>query len=80
MRKGLTQECPNLGRLLQNLKFSLAMENHLMGAILNQSTNRRREAKAWLKANPETLTAWLQGVTARDGGPLPTALVQAESP
>ncbi|MNJ81730.1 hypothetical protein D3C77_806730 [compost metagenome] len=51
-----------------------------MGAILNQSTNRRREAKAWLKANPETLTAWLQGVTARDGGPLPTALVQAESP
>ena len=80
VRKGLTQECPNLGRLLKNLKFSLAMENHLMEAILNQSTNRRREAKAWLKANPDTLTAWLQGVTARDGGPLPTALTQVEAP
>ncbi|MDH4871053.1 choline ABC transporter substrate-binding protein [Pseudomonas sp. BN515] len=80
VRKGLTRECPNLGRLLKNLKFSLAMENHLMEAILNQSTNRRREAKAWLKANPDTLTAWLQGVTARDGGPLPTALTQVEAP
>ncbi|MFC5695041.1 choline ABC transporter substrate-binding protein [Pseudomonas sp. GCM10022186] len=80
VRKGLTRECPNLGRLLKNLKFSLAMENHLMEAILNQSTNRRREAKAWLKANPDTLAAWLQGVTARDGGPLPTALVRAEAP
>ncbi|MNF42847.1 Glycine betaine/carnitine transport binding protein GbuC precursor [compost metagenome] len=80
VRKGLTQECPNLGQLLKNLKFSLAMENHLMEAILNQSTNRRREAKAWLKANPDTLAAWLQGVTARDGGPLPSTLVQSRAP
>lgn len=80
VRKGLTQECPNLGQLLKNLKFSLAMENHLMGAILNQSTNRRREAKAWLKANPDTLAAWLKGVTARDGSPLPAALTGAEAP
>jgi glycine betaine/proline transport system substrate-binding protein len=80
VRKGLTQECPNLGQLLKNLKFSLAMENHLMEAILNQSTNRRREAKAWLKANPGTLAAWLQGVTARDGGPLPATLVHSKAP
>lgn len=80
VRKGLTRECPNLGRLLKNLKFSLAMENHLMEAILNQSTNRRREAKAWLKANPDMLSAWLQGVTARDGGPLPTAFTRVEAP
>ncbi|MFZ6045959.1 choline ABC transporter substrate-binding protein [Pseudomonas sp. CR3202] len=80
VRKGLTQECPNLGRLLKNLKFSLAMENHLMEAILNQSTNRRREAKSWLKANPGALATWLQGVTARDGGALPAALVRAEAP
>jgi glycine betaine/proline transport system substrate-binding protein len=80
VRKGLTQECPNLGQLLKNLKFSLAMENHLMEAILNQSTNRRREAKAWLKSNPDTLAAWLKGVTARDGGPLPASLTGAEAP
>jgi glycine betaine/proline transport system substrate-binding protein len=80
VRKGLTQECPNLGNLLKNLKFSLAMENHLMEAILNQSSNRRREAKAWLKANPDTLAAWLQGVTARDGGPLPATLAPTKAP
>lgn len=78
VRKGLTRECPNLGRLLANLKFSLAMENHLMEAILNSSTNRRREAKAWLQANPDTLARWLEGVTARDGGALPATLVQAD--
>ncbi|MCY1376524.1 choline ABC transporter, periplasmic binding protein [compost metagenome] len=80
MRKGLTTECPNLGRLLTNLKFSLAMENYLMEAILNQSTNRRREAKRWLQANPDVLASWLHGVTARDGGPLPALLTQAKAP
>ncbi|MCY1538091.1 choline ABC transporter, periplasmic binding protein [compost metagenome] len=67
VRKGYTEQCANVGRLLHNLRFSLVMENHLMGAILNQSTNRRREAKAWLQANPQARTQWLQGVTQRDG-------------
>ncbi|AYC33196.1 choline ABC transporter substrate-binding protein [Pseudomonas cavernae] len=80
VRKGLAEECPNLGQLLKNLRFSLTMENHLMAAILNQSTNRRREAKAWLKANPDTLASWLQGVTLRDGSPIPQGLMQAKAP
>lgn len=63
IRAGLAQECPNVTRLLKNLRFTLDMENHLMGTILNQNTNPRREAKAWLKANPEQLAAWLQGVS-----------------
>ncbi|MDH1263053.1 choline ABC transporter substrate-binding protein [Pseudomonas sp. GD03944] len=67
VRAGYAEQCPNIGRLLKNLRFSLDMENHLMGAILNQSTNRRREAKAWLKANPQVLDRWLEGVTRRDG-------------
>jgi len=68
VRQGYTEQCPNVGQLLRNLRFSLEMENHLMGAILNQSTNRRREAKAWLQANPQVLGQWLKGVTQRDGG------------
>lgn len=63
IRAGLADECPNATRLLKNLRFTLDMENHLMGTILNQNTNPRREAKAWLKANPEQLAAWLQGVS-----------------
>lgn len=79
-RAGLAKECPNLGRLLGNLQFSLEMENHLMGAILNQITNRRREAKAWLKAHPEQLQKWLDGVTTRDGKMANAALGLAAAP
>ena len=67
VRKGYGEQCANVARLLQNLRFSLEMENHLMGAILNKNTNPRREAKAWLQANPETVATWLQGVNRRDG-------------
>lgn len=70
VRAGYAEQCPNIGRLLRNLRFSLEMENHLMGAILNQSTNPRREAKAWLKANPQARASWLEGVTRRDGSPI----------
>jgi glycine betaine/proline transport system substrate-binding protein len=67
VRRGYATQCPNLGRLLKNLRFSLQMENDLMEAILNQNTTPRREAKAWLKANPQVHRQWLQDVTRRDG-------------
>ena len=70
VRKGYASQCPNLGRLFANLRFSLQMENDLMEAILNQNTTPRREAKAWLKANPQVRAQWLQGVTKRDGSPI----------
>jgi glycine betaine/proline transport system substrate-binding protein len=74
VRRGFASECPNLGRLLKNIRFSLQMENDLMEAILNQNTNPRREAKAWLKANPQVVKQWLQGVTLRDGNPIKSVL------
>jgi glycine betaine/proline transport system substrate-binding protein len=67
-RAGYTAECDNVGALLKNLKFTLAMENEIMGAILNDGEDPDKAASAWLKANPGTLDAWLKGVTARDGG------------
>ncbi|MBP9182296.1 MAG: choline ABC transporter substrate-binding protein [Fuscovulum sp.] len=66
-RAGYVAECPNQGKLLQNLGFSLAMENEIMGAILNAGTDPSDAAKAWLAANPDTWKAWLDGVTAKDG-------------
>src|SRR6056297_1235449 len=65
---GYVEECPNVGKLLQNLEFSLAMENEIMGAILNDGEDPADAASAWLKANPEALGPWLEGVTAKDGG------------
>ncbi|MDN6855412.1 choline ABC transporter substrate-binding protein [Pseudomonas sp. CAN2814] len=62
VRAGYLQECPNVARLLNNLKFDLAMENQLMDAVLNERRNPRQAAKSWLKANPQVQDGWLQGV------------------
>ncbi|MGE7991731.1 choline ABC transporter substrate-binding protein [Pseudomonas sp. NPDC089554] len=66
-RKGYVDECPNVGRLLQNLSFTLDMENHIMGAILYQKMAPEAAAKAWLKQHPQVLDTWLAGVTTWDG-------------
>ncbi len=67
-RAGYVAECPNQGKLLQNLSFSLAMENEIMGAILNDGTDPAEAAKTWLAANPDAWKPWLDGVTTKDGG------------
>ncbi len=68
VRRGYAQECPNVGRLLANLMFTLAMENEIMTAILDEQEDPEKAATAWLKANPDVLTGWLEGVTTMDGG------------
>jgi glycine betaine/proline transport system substrate-binding protein len=65
---GFVDDCPNVGKLLQNLEFSLAMENEIMGAILNDGEDPQDAARAWLSANMGVLDGWLDGVTAKDGG------------
>jgi glycine betaine/proline transport system substrate-binding protein len=67
-RAGFSEECPNVGKLLENLTFTIAMENEIMGAILNDGTDPGEAAKAWLTANPDVLDEWLKGVTTKDGG------------
>ena len=68
VRKGYGQDCPNVGRLLKNLKFSLAMENEIMGAILNDGEDPDKAATAWLKSNATVLDGWLAGVETTAGG------------
>ena len=68
VRAGYTGECPNMGVFLKNLVFSLPMENEIMGAILNDGVEPKAAAGAWLKAHPDAMTPWLQGVTTFDGG------------
>ncbi len=65
---GYVEECPNLGTFLNNLEFSLKMENEIMGAILNDGEDPADAATAWLKENPGVLDGWLDGVTTKDGG------------
>ncbi len=68
VRKGYVAECPNVGKFISNLKFTLKMENEIMGAILNDGTDPEKAATNWLKANPGVIDAWVAGVTAFDGG------------
>jgi len=67
-RKGYSKDCPNMGKLLSNLQFTLAMENEIMGAILDGGEDPDDAATAWLKSNMGVLDGWLNGVTTLDGG------------
>lgn len=67
VRKDYLSECKNVGQLLQNLEFSLEMENQLMEAILNQKVQPSKAAQQWLKENPAQVEAWLKGVKTRSG-------------
>jgi glycine betaine/proline transport system substrate-binding protein len=65
---GFAESCPNVGALLNNLEFSLAMENEIMAAILDDGQDPADAASGWLSANPDAFMAWLDGVTTKDGG------------
>ena len=77
VRAGYTTECPNTGKLLSNLAFSLPMENEIMGGILNDGADPADAAKTWLAANVATWTPWLDGVTTKDGGDAVAAVTAA---
>jgi len=67
VRDGYVEECPNVGKLLNNLQFTLEMENEIMGAILDEGEDPEDAAADWLKEHPEILDQWLAGVTTIDG-------------
>lgn len=78
-RHGFVGECPNLGKFLQNLEFTLPMENEVMGKILNDGQEPLEAAKDWLTANPDAAMPWLEGVTTFDGNDAQAALTEALS-
>lgn len=67
VRAGYTSECPNVGQLLKNLKFNLAMEGAMMDPVLKSQADPKAVAKDWLKANGDALKGWLAGVKTFDG-------------
>lgn len=77
VRAGYTTECPNVGKLLSNLKFNLAMEGAMMGPVLKDSADPKETAKTWLKAHPDAVKPWLVGVTTLDGGDAAAAVSKA---
>lgn len=76
-RNGYAQQCPNSAKLLANLSFDLKMENAIMAEVLEKNVKNADAVKAWIKANPQVLGKWLDGVKSRDGGDA-LAAVQAK--
>jgi glycine betaine/proline transport system substrate-binding protein len=79
VRAGYLQQCPNVGRLLRNLSFTLVGESQLMGLILGGGKDPETAARIWLKANPGVLPVWLSGVSTFDGRPGLAALNAPEA-
>jgi glycine betaine/proline transport system substrate-binding protein len=76
-RKGYAAECPNVGRLLRNLKFSVRGEGEVMDAILNRHETASLAASSWLRSNPASVKAWLDGVLTFEGKPAAELIAQA---
>ena len=69
VRAGYLAACPNAGRFVKNLRFSLDLENTVMRMILFYGMAPSAAAEQWLRSNAATWAAWLDGVTAFDGRP-----------
>ncbi|MEI9987261.1 MAG: choline ABC transporter permease subunit [Aliidongia sp.] len=68
-RVGYRTDCPNAGRLISNLHFTLDIESQMMSMILDDHLDGKTAADKFLAAHPEVLPAWLDGVTTFDGQP-----------
>jgi glycine betaine/proline transport system substrate-binding protein len=67
IRAGYATECPNVGKLLGNVKFTVDMESAVMEEIL-AGKDAEASAANWFKNNPAVLGEWLSGVSTIDGG------------
>jgi len=68
-RRGYARECPNVGRLLHNLHFTVDMENGLMDAVLSGHLEPREAARRWLRDGLPVVRDWLRDVSTVDGAP-----------
>jgi glycine betaine/proline transport system substrate-binding protein len=79
-RRGYSAECPNLGRLLRNLQFSVRGESEVMDAVLNRRQLPQLAAAAWMKTHSQVVSGWLEGVSTFDGRPAPATLLETAKP
>lgn len=76
-RPGLADECPNLGKFLENLVFDVSDEDIMMKMILDDGMTPPEAAEAWLKENPDFIDRWLEGVATAEGEPAAPAVKEA---
>ncbi|WP_414448137.1 choline ABC transporter substrate-binding protein [Burkholderia sp. 22PA0099] len=73
-RSGYANQCPNLGRLFRQITFNVDLENAMIASMLLDKLSPADAAKRALRAHPDLLGTWLDGVTTASGAPaLPAA-------
>jgi glycine betaine/proline transport system substrate-binding protein len=85
-RAGYLRECPNVGRLLTNLEFTIADESEIMKLIIAGHEAPDTAASAWLTTHSASIAHWLAGVRTFDGraiggrlaGPVPGLTLRFE--
>lgn len=75
-RKGYGAECPNMGRFLGNLSFTLRGESEMMAGILDRHEAPEAAAAEWIGSHKAVVKSWLEGVRTFDGRPAYGALAQ----
>ena len=68
-KTGWSEQCPNAAQFFRNLTFTLDIENTMMASVIDDGDSPAEAAEKWLKANPDALGPWLEGVTTLDGKP-----------
>ena len=68
-RTGWAEECPNAAQFFKSLAFTLDVENEIMALILDEGQSPDEAAETWLKAHPDAIGPWLDGVTTLAGEP-----------
>ena len=66
-RVGFAKECTNLGRLFKQMTFNVDLENQIIANVLQNKVNVNTAARDALKAHPQLLAPWLDGVTTASG-------------
>lgn len=67
-RQGYAEACPNAHRLLENMVFTLELENEMMSWMLDDGMEPEAAARKLLTENPDIVEQWLSGVQTFDGG------------
>ena len=70
LRKGFTEDNPNLGLFFKNLTFPIRMMNEAMMSMHENKEIKHLEAGLrWVKQNPDLVKEWFKGVKTADGKP-----------
>jgi glycine betaine/proline transport system substrate-binding protein len=76
VRTGYLAECPNVGKLLENLSFTPEIESQMMALILDEHLDGTQAATRFLSSHIALVDTWVAGVAAYDGMPAALAIRQ----